>query len=152
MTTGIDQLSLNLSVTRSPGFSGLSSVLLWSLTGLAGWITVGGFFLLMGCLDVAIGGDSDLGRTGVQRPGPQTGGREYLIVQARAHAARVLESAGRFIEGLGDWVARCSERRIEAEGEFLLVGHAVAVWIVGGILVSKGVGEGAIGPSVVGQL
>ena len=55
MTTGIDQLSLNLSVTRSPGFSGLSSVLLWPLTGLAGWITVGGFFLLMGCLDVAIG-------------------------------------------------------------------------------------------------
>ena len=55
MITGIDQLSLNLSVNRSPGFSGLSSVLLWPLTGLAGWITVGGFFLLMGCLDVAIG-------------------------------------------------------------------------------------------------
>ena len=55
MTTGIDQLSLNLSVTRSPGFSGSSSVLLWPLAGLVGWITAGGFFLLIGCLEVAIG-------------------------------------------------------------------------------------------------
>ena len=54
-TTGIDQLSLNLRVTRSPGSSGLSSVLLWPLAGLVGWITVGGFFLLIGRLEVAIG-------------------------------------------------------------------------------------------------
>ena len=54
-TTGTNQLSLNLSVTRSPEFSGLSSVLLWPLAGLAGWIIIGGFFLLTGCLEVAIG-------------------------------------------------------------------------------------------------
>ena len=55
MTAGIDQLSLNLSVTRSPGSSGLSSVLFWPLAGLVGWMTVGGFFLLIRCLEVAIG-------------------------------------------------------------------------------------------------
>ena len=54
-TTGTNQLSLNLSVTRSPEPSGLSSVLLWPLAGLAGWIIIGGFFLLTGCLEVAIG-------------------------------------------------------------------------------------------------
>ena len=55
MTAGIDQLSLNLSVTRSPGSSGLSSVPFWPLAGLVGWMTVGGFFLLIRCLEVAIG-------------------------------------------------------------------------------------------------
>ena len=53
-TTGTNQLSLNLRVTRSPGFSGLS-VLLWPLTGLAGWMITGGLFLLTGCLEVASG-------------------------------------------------------------------------------------------------
>ena len=54
-TAGIDQLSLNLNVTRSLGSTCLSSVLLWPLAGLAGWIIIGGFFLLTGCLEVAIG-------------------------------------------------------------------------------------------------
>ena len=53
-TTGTNQLSLNLRVTRSPGFSGLS-VLLWPLAGLAGWMITGGLFLLTGCLEVASG-------------------------------------------------------------------------------------------------
>ena len=54
-TTGIDQLSLNLSVTMSTGSSGLPSILLWPLAGLTGWMITGGFFLLTGCLEVAIG-------------------------------------------------------------------------------------------------
>ena len=54
-TAGIDQLSLNLSVTRSPGFSILASILLWPPGGLGGRITTGGFFFLTGCLEVARG-------------------------------------------------------------------------------------------------
>ena len=54
-TAGIDQLSLNLSVTKSPGSLGLISILLWPLGGLGGKITTGGFFLLTGCLDVTSG-------------------------------------------------------------------------------------------------
>ena len=54
-TAGIDQLSLNLSVTRSPGSSILVSILLWPPSGLDGRITAGGFFLLTGCLEVARG-------------------------------------------------------------------------------------------------
>ena len=55
MTAGIDQLSLNLSATRSPGFSILASILLWPPGGLGGRITAGGFFFLTGCLEVARG-------------------------------------------------------------------------------------------------
>ena len=54
-TAGIDQLSLNLSVTRSPGSSILVSILLWPPSGLDGRITPGGFFLLTECLEVARG-------------------------------------------------------------------------------------------------
>ena len=52
---GTDQLSLNLSVTKSPGSLGLISILLWPLGGLGGKITTGGFFLMTGSLDVASG-------------------------------------------------------------------------------------------------
>ena len=52
-TIGTDQLSLNLSVTMSPGSLGLASILLWLLGGFGGRITAGGFFLLTGCLEVA---------------------------------------------------------------------------------------------------
>ena len=54
-TAGIDQLSLNLSVKRSPGFSSLASILFWPPGGLGGRITTGGFFFLTGCLGVARG-------------------------------------------------------------------------------------------------
>ena len=54
-TAGIDQLSLNLSVTRSPGSSVLASVLLWPPGALGGGITTSGFFFLTGCLEVARG-------------------------------------------------------------------------------------------------
>ena len=54
-TAGIDQLSLNLSVTRSLGSSVLISILLWPPSGLEGRLTTGGFFLLTECLDVARG-------------------------------------------------------------------------------------------------
>ena len=53
-TAGIDQLSLNLSVTRSLG-SCLVSVLLWPPGARGGGITVGDFFFLAGCLEVARG-------------------------------------------------------------------------------------------------
>ena len=39
--------------TRSLGSSGLSSILLWLLAGLAGCTTAGGFFLLAKSLEVA---------------------------------------------------------------------------------------------------
>ena len=54
-TAGTDQLSLNLSVTRSPGSLGSASILLWRLGGLDGRMTAGGFFLLTGCLEAASG-------------------------------------------------------------------------------------------------
>ena len=54
-TTGTSQLSLNLSVTKSPGSLGFISILLWPLVGLSGRITTGGFFLLIECLEVANG-------------------------------------------------------------------------------------------------
>ena len=54
-TAGIDQLSLNLNVTRSLGSTCLSSVLLWPLAGLAGCVITGGFFLFAECLEVAFG-------------------------------------------------------------------------------------------------
>ena len=55
MNAGIDQLSLNLSFTRSPGSSVLASILLWPPGALGGEITTGGFFFLTGCLEVARG-------------------------------------------------------------------------------------------------
>ena len=55
MTARINQLSVNLSVTRSPGSSVLASILLWPPGVLGGGITIGGFFLLTGCLEVARG-------------------------------------------------------------------------------------------------
>ena len=53
-TAGIDQLSLNLSVTRSPDASVLVSVLLWSLDALGGVVEGAVLFCLAGCLE-AIG-------------------------------------------------------------------------------------------------
>ena len=54
-TAGIDQLSLKLSVTRSPGDSVLASVLLWPPGALGSGVTAGVFFCLAGCLEVAVG-------------------------------------------------------------------------------------------------
>ena len=54
-TAGIDQLSLNLSVTRSPVSSVLVSVLLWPLGALGGDIITGDLFFFVGCLEVARG-------------------------------------------------------------------------------------------------
>ena len=54
-TAGIDQLSLNLSVTRSPDTSVLVFVLLWSPDTL-GWVVEGAvLYCLAGCLE-AVGG------------------------------------------------------------------------------------------------
>ena len=54
-TAGTDQLSLNLSVMRSVGDSGLASILLWPLGALGGGATAGIIFFLAGCLEVARG-------------------------------------------------------------------------------------------------
>ena len=53
-TAGINQLSLNLSVTKSLGSSRVS-ILLWSPSGLGGRLTTGGFFFFIECLEVAKG-------------------------------------------------------------------------------------------------
>ena len=54
-TAGIDQLSLNLSVTRSPGGSVLASILLWPPGTLRGDVTAAVLFCLAGCLEAARG-------------------------------------------------------------------------------------------------
>ena len=54
-TAGMDQLSLNLSVTRSPGSSVLSSVLLWPPDTLGGDVTCAVLFCLAGYLEVVRG-------------------------------------------------------------------------------------------------
>ena len=54
-TAGIDQLSLNLSVTRSPDDSVLASIFLWPPGALRGGVTAGVFFCLAGCLEAARG-------------------------------------------------------------------------------------------------
>ena len=55
ITAGMDQLSLNLSVTRSRGSSTLVSLLLWPSSSLGGRLTAGGFFFFITCLEVAKG-------------------------------------------------------------------------------------------------
>ena len=59
-TAGIDQLSLNLSVTRSPDASVLVSVLLWSPDALGGVVEGAVLFCLAGCLE-AVGGMAQYG-------------------------------------------------------------------------------------------
>ena len=54
-TAGIDQLSLNLSVTRSPNGFGLASILLWPPGALGGSVTAVVFFCLVGCLEAVMG-------------------------------------------------------------------------------------------------
>ena len=54
-TAGIDQLSLNLSVTRSSVSSVLASVLLWPPVALGDDIITGDLFFFVGCLEVARG-------------------------------------------------------------------------------------------------
>ena len=55
MTAGIDQLSLNLSVTRSPDDSVLASILLWPPGTLRGGVIAVVLFCLAGCLEAAMG-------------------------------------------------------------------------------------------------
>ena len=59
-TAGIDQLSLNLSVTRSPDTSVLVFVLLWSPDALGGVVEGVVLFCLAGCLE-AVGGMAQYG-------------------------------------------------------------------------------------------
>ena len=54
-TAGIDQLSLNLNVTRSPDVPVLASVLLWSPDTLGGDVTGAVLFCLAGYLEVVRG-------------------------------------------------------------------------------------------------
>ena len=54
-TAGINQLSLNLSVTRSLGGSVLALILLWPPGAPRGSVTAGIFFFLAGCLEVTRG-------------------------------------------------------------------------------------------------
>ena len=59
-TAGIDQLSLNLSVTRSPDTSVLASVLLWSPGTPGGGVAGTVLLCLAGCLE-AVGGTAQYG-------------------------------------------------------------------------------------------
>ena len=59
-TAGIDQLSLNLSVTRSPDSSVLVSVLLGPPGALGGGVVGVAFLSLVGCLE-AVGGTAQYG-------------------------------------------------------------------------------------------
>ena len=59
-TAGIDQLSLNLNVTKSPDTPVLVSVLLWSLCSLGGVVEGVVLLCLTGCLE-AVGGTAQYG-------------------------------------------------------------------------------------------
>ena len=97
-TAGIDQLSLNLSVTRSPVSSVLVSVLLWPPGALGGVvITTGDLFFFAGCLEVtrgmaqcrgrdlaALGGLCDGGSLLMVTRGTSVGGATGLIGAAGA--------------------------------------------------------------------
>ena len=99
-TAGTDQLSLNLSVTRSVGDSGLASILLWPPGALGGGATAGIIFFLAGCLEVAggmaqcggptlaaLGGLCDGGSLLTVVRGTSVGGAAGLMVAAGADGA-----------------------------------------------------------------
>ena len=80
-TTGTDQLSLNLSVTRSVGDSGLASILLWPPGALGGGATAGIIFFLAGCLEVAVGMAQCGGPTLAALGGLCDGGSLLMVVR-----------------------------------------------------------------------
>ena len=79
-TAGTDQLSLNLSVTRSPGGSVLASVLLWLLGTLRGGVTAAVLFRLAGYLEAARGMAQCGGPTLVALGGLCDGGNLLMMV------------------------------------------------------------------------
>ena len=116
-TAGIDQLSLNLSVTRSPGGSVLASILLWPPGALRGGVTAAVLFCLAGCLEAArgmaqcggpalaaLGGLCDGGNLLTVVGGTSVGGGAGLVVTAGADGAMrvgpsaVPDTAGSSIE------------------------------------------------------
>ena len=118
-TAGIDQLSLNLSVTRSPDDSVLTSILLWPPGTLRGGVTAGVFFCLAGCLEAArgmaqcggptlaaLGGLCDGGSLLTVVRGTSVGGAAGLMVAAGADGAvgvgsgAVPDTAGLGLEAL----------------------------------------------------
>ena len=105
-TTGIDQLSRNLSVTRSSGDSIPASILLWPPGALGGGVTTGNFFCLTGCLEVArgmaqcggltlaaLGGLCDGGSLLTVDRGTSVGGGAGLVVAAGADGAMSVGSS-----------------------------------------------------------
>ena len=99
-TAGINQLSLNLSVTRSLGGSVLAPILLWPPGAPRGGVTAGIFFFLAGCLEVArgmaqcggptlaaLGGLCDGGSLLTVVRGTSVGGAAGLMVAAGADGA-----------------------------------------------------------------
>ena len=100
-TAGINQLSRNLSVTRSPGDSIPASILLWLPGALGGGVTTGDFFCLTGRLEAArgmaqcggptlaaLGGLCDGGSLLTVVRGTSVGGAAGLLVAAGADGAR----------------------------------------------------------------
>ena len=99
-TAGIDQLSLNLSVTRSPDDSVLTSILLWPPNTPGDCVATGIFFFLAGCLEVtrgmaqcegptmaALSGLCDGGSLLTVVRGTSVGGGAGLVVAAGADGA-----------------------------------------------------------------
>ena len=104
-TAGIDQLSLNLSVTRSVGGSALASILPWPPGALGSGVTSGIFFFLAGCLEAtrgmaqcggptlaALGGLCDGGSLLTVVRGTSVGGAAGLMVAAGADGAVIAGS------------------------------------------------------------
>ena len=118
-TAGIDQLSLNLSVTKSLGSSRVS-ILLWSPSGLGGRLTTGGFFFFIECLEVAkgmaqcggpalaaLGGLCEGGNLLTETEGTSVGGSTALVVVVGP--VRVVVAGPSAVPGAAELVVLCRE-------------------------------------------
>ena len=142
-TAGIDQLSLNLSVTRSPDGSVLASILLWPPGALRGGVTAVVFFCLAGCLEAArgmaqcggltltaLGGLCDGGSLLTVDRGTSVGGGAGLVVAAGADGAMSVGSgAVPDTAGLVLGASLLPEPPSAVPGEARLLGGCVGVYL-----------------------
>ena len=147
-TTGVDQLSLNLSVTRSPDDSDLASTLFWPPGALEGGVAADIFFCLAGCLEVArgmaqcrgptlaaLGGLCDGGSLLTVVRGTSVGGAAGLAVAARADGAMSVGSGA--VPGTTELVLGAPllpGPPSAVPGEARLLGGCVGVYLMGASL------------------
>ena len=147
MTAGIDQLSLNLSVTRSPDGFVLASILLWPPGALKGGVIAVVLFCLAGCLEAA-GGMAQCGGPALAAldglcdggslltvKGTSVGGAAGLAVAARADGAMSVGSGA--VPGTTELVLGAPllpGPPSAVPGEARLLGSCVGVYLMGASL------------------